>query len=68
MFTRKYFISVEKSHGDGTGSYTFNYATIRHKSLLPNPELVFEDAKKHYEEDMRDIPGDKIRVISFNRI
>jgi len=68
MITRHYFMSVEKPHDDGKGSYTFDCVTMSHKSLFPNPKYVFEDAGEYFEKKLSDSPGDKIKVLSFSRI
>jgi len=68
MINRHYFMSVEKPHGDGTGSYSFDAATISYRSLFPDPKKIFDETSEHFKEKIKDIKGDKIQVISFNRI
>jgi len=68
MIKRHYFISVEKPHDDGHGSYSFNSCTFDYTSWLPNPSFVYKDAIRHMEDQMKDIKGTKIRILSFNRV
>ncbi len=68
MIKRHYFISVEKPHNDGKGSYTYDSCTGDFTSWLPNPSQVYNDMCKHMEDKMKDINGRNIRIISFNRI
>lgn len=68
MIKRHYFIGAEKPHGDGKGSYSFNSLTLNYRSWLPVPEVVYEQAAEHIAELMKDEPGKKIKIVSFNRI
>jgi len=68
MIKRYYFIAVEKPHNDGNGSYSFDSATLDYTSWLPNPKKVYDDASKHFYEKMNSISGEKLQIISFNRI
>ena len=68
MIKRHYFIAVEKPHNDGKGSYSFDSATIEYISWMPDPKKVYVDAEKHFYEKLNHIAGDKLQIVSFNRI
>ena len=68
MIKRTYFMAVEKGHQDGNGSYSHNSATASHRSWLPNPVKFYDDMAGSLAETLKDEPGDKVQVISFNRI
>jgi hypothetical protein len=68
MIKRHYFMKVKKLHGDGAGSYSYQTLTFVHKSWLPHPQYVFDDAFKKMKELMSDKPGEVYEVCSFNRI
>jgi len=68
MIKRHYFISVEKPHNDGKGSYSFNSCTGDFTSWLPDPKKVYADMYEHMKDEMKDINGTKLRIVSFNRI
>ena len=68
MIKRHYFMSVEKPHNDGTGGYAYNTCTADYTSWLPKPDQVYKDMSKHIANEMKDLKGDKIQILSFNRI
>ena len=68
MIKRAYFISVEKPHNDGSGSYSFDSTTLDYTSWMPDSKKVHDDAEKYFNEKLDHIAGDKLRIISFNRI
>ncbi|QDP45952.1 MAG: hypothetical protein Unbinned3818contig1000_23 [Prokaryotic dsDNA virus sp.] len=68
MIKRHYFIAVEKPHNDGTGSYSYDSATLAYASWIPSPKIVYEDACEYFNKKMQHRAGDKIRIVSFNRI
>lgn len=68
MIKRHYFMSVEKPHADGSGSYSFNSCTAVYISIFPDQNKIYKEMSMRMEEKMKDIKGDKIQVIAFNRI
>jgi hypothetical protein len=68
MIKRHYFIYAEKPHRDGKGSYSCNSMTATYRSWLPNPLLVYREAKTLSENEMIGEKGDSVHIISFNRI
>lgn len=68
MIKRHYFISGEKLHGDGHGSYSFNFFIVTKKSWLPKPKEVFDEAFEEMKRVLKEKPGKNCRVIAFNRI
>ena len=68
MIKRHYFISAEKPHNDGKGSYSFQSITMEYQSFFADPDRVYRDATEHLAELMDVKDGDKIKIVSFNRI
>ena len=68
MIKRHYFMSVEKPHCDGSGSYSHYSCTADFTSWFSQPSKIYEDTFDHLTNEMKDQKGDKLRVISFNRI
>lgn len=68
MIKRHYFMSVEKPHNDGSGSYSFDCCTASKKSWFPDSEEMFEYMKSFFKEKMKDKKGDNLRIVSFSRI
>ena len=68
MIKRHYFISGEKPHCDGSGSYSFHSMTASWESWFPQPLLVFSDMSERLEESMLAKKGSAVQVVAFNRI
>ena len=68
MIKRHYFIYAKKPHLDGKGSYSCNSMTVTYRSWLPNPSLVYREAKTEAENEMIGEKGGSVYIISFNRI
>ncbi len=68
MINRHYFISAEKPHGDGSGSYSFQALTMVYRSWLPDSQEVYRQSSLKIEEALKGKPGSNIQIIAFNRI
>ncbi len=68
MIKRKYFMSVEKPHDDGSMNYSFHSSVVTHASLFADPEKVYNMLNNHIAEQLKDTPGDALKVLAFNRI
>lgn len=68
MIKRSYFMHIEKSRDDGTGSFSYQYATFTHRSWFSQPHTAFRNMFEQIEADLKDKPGTACRVIAFNRI
>ena len=59
---------VKKIHGDGNGSYSYQYFTIAYRSLIADPDHVFRERLEKAKKSMLDKPGISLEVCAFNRI
>ena len=67
MINRRYFISVIKPTGDGTGSYAYYSMTVARRSFLPQQVSVLDDAMEFIVDGLKDKPGAKLMIIAFSR-
>ena len=68
MIKRSYFMCCKKLHGDGNGSYSFNYFVANRTSWFPRPAEVFDEALEEAKRALGDELGKNYEVVSFNRI
>ena len=67
MIKRRYFISVKKPMGDGSGSYSYYSMTIARRSFFPQPVSILDAATEFIAGEIKDKSVAGLMVIAFNR-